>query len=47
MLILGIVIGIGFTVIMGLCAAASDTDRWIEARNKEDRDRNRREAVSK
>lgn len=39
MLILGIAIGIAITLVMGLCAAASDTDRWIEARNEEDRAR--------
>lgn len=36
MLILGILIGIAFTLVMGLCAAASDNEARIEMRNAEE-----------
>ena len=39
MLILGIVIGIAITFVLGLCAAASDADARMEKRNAEDRAR--------
>lgn len=37
MLIFGIVIGIAFTLVMGLCAAANDNEARIEARHEENR----------
>ena len=39
MLILGIFIGVGVTLVLGLCAAASDAENRIETRNEADRAR--------
>lgn len=44
MLILGIIIGICFTLILGLCASASDNDARIETLNEADRARREKQS---